>query len=46
MLANCVFMASLVCYAAAVLGCVYALVAAYAARRFAAGVFAVPRPSE
>ena len=36
LLANCVFTASLVFYAAAVLGCIYALVAAYAARRFAA----------
>jgi ceramide glucosyltransferase len=36
LLGNCVFTASLVFYAAAVLGCVYALGAAYAVRRFAA----------
>ena len=34
--ADCAFAASLVCYAGAVLGCVYALLAAYAARRFVA----------
>jgi len=33
---ECVFLASLACYAAATLGCLYALVAAYAARRFIA----------
>jgi ceramide glucosyltransferase len=35
-LAGSVFVASLACYAAAALGCLYALVAAYAARRFVA----------
>jgi ceramide glucosyltransferase len=34
--AECAFAASLACYVAAALGCVYALVAAYAARRFVA----------
>ena len=34
--AECSFAASLACYAAAAFGCLYALVAAYAARRFAA----------
>jgi ceramide glucosyltransferase len=42
LLANCVFVASLVCYAAAVLGCIYALVAAYAARRFMAAAGCEP----
>jgi ceramide glucosyltransferase len=32
--AECVFVASLACYMAAVLGCLYALAAVYAARRF------------
>jgi ceramide glucosyltransferase len=40
--ANCAFAASLVCYAAAALGCVYALVAAYAARRFVTSAPIVP----
>jgi ceramide glucosyltransferase len=36
LVAQCIFMASLVCYVAAALGCLYALVAAYAVRRFVA----------
>jgi ceramide glucosyltransferase len=36
LLANCAFAASLVCYGVAALGCIYALVAAYAVRRFVA----------
>ena len=40
--AECSFAASLACYAAAAFGCVYALVAAYAARRFAAAANGAP----
>ncbi len=46
--AECIFVASLACYGAAALGCVYALVAAYAARRFvatASGMEAVVYPA-
>jgi ceramide glucosyltransferase len=42
LVANFAFVASLVCYAAAVLGCLYALVAVYAARRFAAAARCQP----
>jgi ceramide glucosyltransferase len=42
LLADSAFAASLVCYGAAALGCIYALVAAYAARRFAASAPAAP----
>lgn len=44
-LADCVFASSLVCYAGALLGCVYALVAAYAVRRFVASAPVAPASS-
>jgi ceramide glucosyltransferase len=40
--AQCSFAVSLACYAAAAFGCLYALVAAYAARRFAAAANGAP----
>jgi ceramide glucosyltransferase len=40
--AQSIFVASLVCYLAAVLGCFYALAAAYAARRFVAAASDMP----
>ena len=43
--ADCAFAGSLVCYAGAALGCVYALVAAYAARRFVTSASAAPAAS-
>jgi ceramide glucosyltransferase len=43
--AYCAVAASLVCYTGALFGCVYALVAAYAARRFVASAAVTPAPS-
>jgi ceramide glucosyltransferase len=40
--AECSFVASLICYAAAAFGCLYALVAIYAVRRFAASANGTP----
>jgi ceramide glucosyltransferase len=42
---ECIFMASLACYLAAVLGCLYALVAVYAVRRFVAASSDTPTAS-
>jgi len=44
-LAESIFVASLACYAAAALGCLYALVAAFAARRFVASATIAPGES-
>jgi ceramide glucosyltransferase len=43
--ADCAFAASLVCYAGALFGCIYALVAAFAARRFVAAATVAPASS-
>jgi ceramide glucosyltransferase len=43
-LAECIAVAALACYGAAVLGCLYALVAVYAVRRFAASADDTPVP--